>query len=302
MAEGSERLRHVRRSLEGLALGDAIGQSLLTAPALTPEFRPAPWRYSDDTEMAFAVVAVLARHGRIDRDALAHLFARRFAADPDRGYGAGSFWLLSQIGAGVPWQDASTELFSGKGSSGNGGAMRAAPLGAYFADDLDRVTVEARSSAEVTHAHPDGQAGAVAVALAAALAINEPGAGLEAIGTIASRLQPGSIRTMLLRAAGMEDASPAEAGAVLGTGLHVRADDTVPFSLWCAFRHLRDFRAAQLAAIGGFDSPASDRDTVCAIVGGIVGAVCPPETIPAEWQSSREPFPGDVEALFREGF
>jgi hypothetical protein len=41
---------------------------------------------------------------------------------------------------------------------------------------------------------------------------------------------------------------------------------------------------------------------VCAIVGGIVGAVCPPETIPAEWQSSREPFPGDVEALFREGF
>lgn len=45
-----------------------------------------------------------------------------------------------------------------------------APLGAWFADDLDRVVSEARASAEVTHFHPEGQAGAIAIAVAAAWA------------------------------------------------------------------------------------------------------------------------------------
>ena len=48
--------------------------------------------------------------------------------------------------------------------------MRVAPLGAYFADDLEMVRAQAVLAAEVTHAHPEGIAGAVAVALAAAWA------------------------------------------------------------------------------------------------------------------------------------
>jgi ADP-ribosylglycohydrolase len=55
-----------------------------------------------------------------------------------------------------------------QGSFGNGGAMRVAPLGGYFADDMGRLVAEAAASSEVTHAHPDGIAGAVAVAAAAA--------------------------------------------------------------------------------------------------------------------------------------
>jgi ADP-ribosylglycohydrolase len=62
--------------------------------------------------------------------------------------------------------------------------MRSAPIGAYFAEDIERVIAEAKASAEVTHAHPDGQTGAIAVALAAAWMVNEgsktksPGPGL----------------------------------------------------------------------------------------------------------------------------
>lgn len=56
---------------------------------------------------------------------------------------------------------------------GNGGAMRAAPVGAYFADDLDKVLCHARASAEVTHGHIEGIAGAMAVAVAAALLLNK---------------------------------------------------------------------------------------------------------------------------------
>jgi ADP-ribosylglycohydrolase len=34
--------------------------------------------------------------------------------------------------------------------------MRVAPVDAYFADDLEHVVEQARRSAEVTHAHPEG--------------------------------------------------------------------------------------------------------------------------------------------------
>src|SRR5664279_2003689 len=48
--------------------------------------------------------------------------------------------------------------------------MRVAPLGAYFADDLERCAEEAKASSLVTHTHPEGIAGAIAVAVAAAIA------------------------------------------------------------------------------------------------------------------------------------
>ena len=81
---------------------------------------------------------------------------------------------------------------------------------------------------------------------------------------------------------------------MLGTGLNVTAQDTVPFALWCAFGSLHDYRAAQLTAMSGFESGASDRDTICAIVGGIVIMSCADATVPAEWMDQREPLPEDA--------
>src|SRR5580700_351423 len=43
-------------------------------------------------------------------------------------------------------------------------------LGAYFADDFEALLKQAHLSALITHSHPEGIAGAIAVALAAALA------------------------------------------------------------------------------------------------------------------------------------
>jgi ADP-ribosylglycohydrolase len=291
----AERLKAMRRSLEGLALGDALGQALISAPTTEPSLREAPWRYSDDTEMAIAIACVLARHGRIDQDALAEAFASRFAADPERGYGAVSYWILSRVSAGADWRKTAAEPYRGQGSLGNGGAMRAGPLGAYFADDLSRVASEATLSAAVTHAHAEGQAGAVAVAVATAVASRGPHAGLSAMLDVAGALPVGEVRARVLRAADLRDASPREAGAILGTGLQVTAHDTVPFALWCAFRNLSDYRSAQLAAMAGFESNASDRDTICAIVGSVVSMSCDPSTIPADWVAQREPLPADVD-------
>jgi ADP-ribosylglycohydrolase len=77
---------------------------------------------------------------------------------------------MQEINAGGKWRDTAANAFGGQGSMGNGGAMRVAPLGAYFGDDLASCAEEARASALVTHTHPEGVAGAIAVAVAAAMA------------------------------------------------------------------------------------------------------------------------------------
>jgi len=100
--------------------------------------------------------------GCINQDVLAKMFAEEYARDPQRGYGGAAHGILRAIAEGMSWKAVARRAFGGQGSCGNGGAMRAAPIGAYFADDCERVVYEARLSAEVTHAHPDGQTGAAA--------------------------------------------------------------------------------------------------------------------------------------------
>jgi ADP-ribosylglycohydrolase len=162
--------------------------------------------------------------------------------------------------------------------------MRAAPIGAYFCDDLDAVVVNATRSASPTHAHPDGVAGAVAVAVAAARVFageRDPGALLE---TVLARTPDGPTHEGLRRALPMLGADAATVAAELGNGSGVLASDTVPFSVWCAATHLADY-AGGLWTCG---SVGGDIDTTCAIVGGIVVGVGA-EAIPADWRAAREP-------------
>src|ERR1051325_2522636 len=83
------RLERALASLRGLSVGDALGSQFFV-PANYPflkrrELPPAPWQWTDDTEMGCSVLAVLGEHRRTDQDALARSFAGRH--DFDRGYG-----------------------------------------------------------------------------------------------------------------------------------------------------------------------------------------------------------------------
>ena len=175
-ADHAERVARMRLSLDGLGLGDALGEMLSyrserAIQRLAQNDLPAgPWFHTDDTEMAISMVAVLKSHGELNQDALARRFARRFERDPERGYGSMTRIQLRDINAGAKWRDTAANAFGGQGSMGNGGAMRVAPLGAYFADDLGRCAEAAGASAMVTHTHPEGVAGTIAVAVAAAMA------------------------------------------------------------------------------------------------------------------------------------
>jgi ADP-ribosylglycohydrolase len=275
-------------SLAGLSVGDAFGAqffALENRPLLLDETAvpSGPWPWTDDTEMACNLLDVLQRHGQVERDALAAVFADRY--DPYRGYGPGTIVLLRALRNGEPWRTAATAQFDGQGSMGNGAAMRVAPLGAYYPGDLERAALEAAASAVVTHAHPEGIAGAIAVAVAASYVAEGDAAGL--IEAVLSHTPPGNVHDGICRAADLLDRTREEAAYELGNGARVLARDTVPFCIWAAARHLTDYEQAVRAcvAVGG------DIDTTAAITGGIVAAHTGIAGVPPAWIAAREALP-----------
>ena len=291
-----ERMQRALLSLDGLSVGDAFGECFFGSSTCQQwiEQREAPpgrWAFTDDTAMALSIVRCLKQFGRIDQDALARAFAQEYARDTRRGYGGMAHGILRSIGAGNSWQTTARQAFNGEGSCGNGGAMRAAPIGAYFADDYERVILEAKRSAEITHAHPDGQTGAIAAALAAAWMVREGERartpGLDLIKFVLANLPQTETYYALKRALELPVfLSPLTAASRLGNGLGVIASDTIPFCLWCAAGEPANYEDA----IRSTASVYGDVDTNCAIVGGIVALSAGRGSIPEAWLSAREGF------------
>jgi ADP-ribosylglycohydrolase len=292
-----DRLERAKCSLEGLAVGDAFGETFFVNSDLVEELiagrvlATRTWNYTDDTMMAMSIVSVLRQHGQINQQALARSFADRY--DRTRGYGASMHRLLWEIKCGEDWEERARSLFYGQGSLGNGAAMRVGPVGAYFADDLGAVVEQAARSAAVTHTHEEAVAGAIAVAVAAALAYQARKAtnlpeGPEFLDMILPHIPESEVRGKVRQARDFgPDTSVQFAVSVLGNGSRISAQDTVPFALWCASEHLDDYERALWLTV----SALGDRDTTCAIVGSIVSMYTGVEGIPREWVKTRERFP-----------
>jgi ADP-ribosylglycohydrolase len=289
------RLKRVALALDGLSVGDGFGECFfrVSSPGALIAAReppPFPWHYTDDTEMALAIVEVLKGHGQIHQDELARVFARRYRNNPFRGYGGMAHKILDALSMGAAWREISPTAFAGTGSIGNGGAMRVAPVGAYFADDLPAVVAQARASAEVTHAHHEGQAGAIAVAVAAAWAwqIRENAAsqkGGQLLEIAYEHAPDGETRAGLAKAIKLPANIPVENVVdQLGNGSRVTAPDTVPFALWCAAHYLDNYVEALWTTVSGL----GDIDTNCAIVGGVVALAAGRTSIPEDWLEARE--------------
>ena len=291
-----DRYQHALRALEGLSVGDAFGEGFFTGAEvveamLTTRTLPDPiWRYTDDTMMTLSVMSVLREFGAIEQNSLATSFAQHY--EYERGCGPSMHRLLAAIREGVAWQEVAAAQFAGQGSFGNGAAMRAAPIGAYFADNLEKVVEQTTLASVVTHTHPEAVAGAIAVAVAAALALgynseNRTATGEDFLEAIVVYVPESQVKSRLVRARGMLDASTEFTVTVLGNGIQLSAQDTVPFALWCAGKNLYNYEEALWLAVSGL----GDRDTICAIVGGVVALSAGVESIPATWKIAGELLP-----------
>jgi ADP-ribosylglycohydrolase len=134
----------------GAITGDIIGSRFEHHNIRTKEFQlfEPRCRFTDDTVHTVALAEAL-----VSGQSYALLLKDYFRAYPEAGYGS-SF---------RSW--ASGPSLEPYGSFGNGSAMRVSPVGWFF-NDLAAVLAAARSSASVTHNHPEGIRGAQAVAAA----------------------------------------------------------------------------------------------------------------------------------------
>ncbi len=229
------------RLMLGAIAGDIIGSvyegrqswRALRRPDFEPLFAPKAC-FTDDTVLTVAVAESILT----GRD-LTDLLKEYGRAYPGAGYG-GKFaeWALSDERA--PY-----------GSWGNGSAMRVAPVGFAYGM-LDEVLIRARWSAEVTHDHPEGIAGAQATA--AAIFLARTGSTRSDIAAYIERKFGYHLGTSI------DDMRPT-------FGFDVSCRGTVPPAIR-AFLESDDWEHAVRLAV----SLGGDADTLACITGGIADA------------------------------
>lgn len=179
----------------------------------------------------------------------------------------------------MPWDEAGTP----SPSAGNGSAMRAAPIGLLFYDDLDSVAQAAREQGLITHRDTRSSAGAIAIAGAVALALGE--GSIERLDFL-GRLSELTVRVhasfadALISLSGWVPLPPEHAVAhIARVGLERELDEgwgeitpfVMPSVLWSLYSFLRsseDYRQTIRTAI----AVGGDVDTTAAMAGAISGA------------------------------
>ena len=297
------RADRIAGAVLGAAIGDAMGhptEFITTVAEIRRKYGPqgvtkfelfraidgrrfAP--YTDDTQMAEAVLACLLDNPRATLDATMTDLAQRFvdwADNPQGGHrGPGNACLAgcSALKAGATWSEA-----GGAKAGGCGSVMRAYPFGLVFADDLTKAEAWAVAHSKLTHRDPIALAAcaAMAVATARALAGDTPAAVVEAAIAAAGRHDPGTAAMM----------AQARDEAVGGVGPEVTLDrlqawaahEAIAAGVYIFLRHPDDARAAILEGT----NTRGDSDTIATIAGALVGARVGVAGLPPDWVAEVE--------------
>ena len=265
----------------GLIIGDAAGAPYEGLPAdmiykigparkLVEQPQQKKLIYTDDTQMMIGVTKTLLEKGEIDPTFLVHEFADRY--DPDRGYGQGMRTLLEKIAEGVNPETATTAVFP-MGSYGNGAAMRVAPIGLYFAEDLNRVAEEAAKSARTTHVHPLGVDGAVLLAIAVALAFRCENGKIKRAEFVDELLQFAETEEFQWQ---LKTLRNTDRDTMVSFGNGLEAHRSVTTAIRVFIEEPDDYVAVISSAIGC----GNDVDTIAAMAGSLSGAYLGFDAIP----------------------
>lgn len=285
------RIALAKKSLTGISIGDAFGDSFfrernIVEDAIENRFIPeTQWRYTDDTIMAIPLLKSLKEFGEINQDFIAKEFAKNFLKDRHRGYVPSMHRKLMEFDTDKDWLAISKSSFNGTGSMGNGSAMRVALIGAYFYDDLEKTAEQARLSSEVTHYNTEAIAGAISVAVAAALCTNKTINKEDFLNQVIEYTPESDLKYKIKKIKHLPKSYDIRTiVSALGNGTKMLAQDTVPISLWNVYHYLGDFEASLWNTV----SALGDRDTTCAIVGGINIMNSKKDKIPLNWVNAVE--------------
>ena len=106
-----------------------------------------PGQFSDDTQMSLEVAESLIANQGFNPDDLAKRYVDWMVSGRARGWGKTTLLAVQNLMSGKHWSESGVP-----GSYGNGTAMRAAPFGIYFRDDLKTLIEVCKIDSRITHA------------------------------------------------------------------------------------------------------------------------------------------------------
>lgn len=260
--------------LLGTAIGDALGVPFETKLA---NYEPlvawdgksflgsehhglSPGQYSDDSQMSIMVAESLIENNGFHPEDLAARYVDWMVSKRARGYGNTTLMAIQNLLNGKSYKESGIP-----GSYGNGTAMRAAPFGVYFRRNLTELVANVKVDSAITHASEEAEAGALAIALAAKMAVEDDTDNL--LIRIWEFLPDSHLKSVIFSLDSLVSSpyiTPEQALRVIGTKGDVR--QTAPAALYCFLKFDR-YQDAVVAAI----KAGGDTDTTAAIVGALMG-------------------------------
>lgn len=317
-SERNHRPDRARGALLGLAVGDALGAthefrklSALPFPALMDgplteivgggPHQVKPGQVTDDTQMACCLAQSLRELRRLDEDDV----ARKYQAWKEVAFDIGvqTRAVLDRRAAEGHGQLASRRhwIEHGRTPAGNGALMRTAPIGVFFAGDLEAIFDASFRDCAITHFDPRCQ-------LACAVFNGTIGAAVDGPDELGREHLLAATRTALTRAADalaqrhpdcvreVQEAAQAlgddltfaqrDDPELYGPDLHMLAKEgfvRVAFRLsYWELLHVPSFEAALIDVV----NRGGDSDTNGAICGALLGAVHGEQAIPGRWRQA----------------
>lgn len=261
--------------LLGTAVGDALGVPFETKlvnyePLLkwdgktflgSEHHKLEPGQFSDDTQMSLMVAESLVANNGFRPEDLAARYVEWMSSGRARGWGKTTLAAVQNLMSGKSYTESGIA-----GSTGNGTAMRAAPFGVFYRDDLETLIRVVKIDSAITHASEEAEAGALTIALAAAYAARRETDNL--LDKIHPHLPESKVKNTVYSLDSLISSPyipPAQALKVLGTKANVK--ETVPSALYCFLKFDNYQDAVETAIRAG-----GDTDTTAAIVGALFGA------------------------------
>jgi poly(ADP-ribose) glycohydrolase ARH3 len=293
-------------NLEGALVGTMTGDSMgfgfdgLDAGPLHHRFptvdtlrRSEPGRYGAATEMMTATAESLAAASGFDAADMATRLA--LEASGARGYGAGTLAVIERLRAGEAWHEAARAR-TGRSSFGNGAAVRVAPLGVVFHDDLEQLRFAAEEAALITHPHALAAEGAVLHAIGVAVAASAAGQELSPEGFLLSVGREATMREYRTRyeiAAALTVRETEWKRVVERLGNTQSALGSVVTAAYCFARSPASFEETVAFAVYLAGNTAS----IAAMAGALSGAYLGYRAIPIRWVEKLERGPVSPERL-----
>lgn len=218
-------------------------------------------QFTDDSQMQQIVAESLLDNKGFSPDDISARYVDWMASGRARGWGRTTLMSIQNLQAGRHWSESGIA-----GSEGNGSAMRSAPFGVYFRNDLQSLVQICKIDSAITHASPDAEAGSIAVAVAAYYAVNNDLDNL--LEKICLHLPESKVKNSIFSLDSLinsENITPSQALRVLGTKANVK--ETVPSVLY-TFLKIKDYHKAIETIIRS----GGDTDTGGAILGALIGA------------------------------